>query len=454
MNQRRSRLLLTSSLLLVVLSAPLGALQSDHAVLGSDNTIFQLLRGTYGELFPDGRDAAADSAVLALDVLREDGSRERWLVPATESGDAEDSEILVYQRESNRVYLFWETLVSGIHPTLYLTSFDGTQWGELIQFVGSPFARKQGLQLVVSRASGIPPANGEQARVLTVLHVFWSEERPRTSLKRYAPIAFIDGEYAGSTRVYDLDALITDTLGSPYTPISTGIAEAVAAQRGKNSRSCVVGFLDPSTHRLQTLEIEVLSPVLVDFADKVRAELIGIGQRTDSLDHLAVLSVAMIQELGSGFHDSVLTFMSDRAAMLIKQPGNELNEEGLNDLADKVRAELIGIGSRIGPNGVVNLGDVQFLEISPADVGEEIGHLLKVTPVSSRVAPEVDGEATLWLSENGRHVLVTWEDERGIYYRESLDDEDGWSDVGTLEPGNGLDRDEIYRTLAERVRSR
>lgn len=454
MNQERSRLLLFS-LLLVVLSAPVLALPGNQLALGSDNTIFQLHKGAYGELFPGGMDVAADHVVLALDALHADGDRERWLVPATESADFEDSEVLVYQRESNRVYLFWETVINGIHPTLYLTSFDGTQWGELIPFVGSPFARKQALQLVVSRTAIASAASeGEQDGALTVLHVFWSEERPGTSIKRYAPIAIVDGEYSGSTQVYDLSALIADVGGSPDTLIAPGITEAIAAQTGRNSQSCVVGFLDSSSHRLQTLEIEVLAPVLVDFADKVRAELIGIGMRVDTLEQVAVLSAATIREQGAGFHDSVLAYMSERAAALIKQPGNELGEAGLNELADKVRAELIGIGSRIGPNGVADFGDVQFLELSPGVGGDELGHLLKVTPVSSREAPQVDGEASMWLSESGRHVLVTWEDDHGIYYRETLDDDAGWSEVGTIALDNGLGREEIYRTLAERVRSR
>ena len=43
--------------------------------LGRDGQLISLLSGTYGELFPDGTDAHADVAVLALQRTLADGQR-------------------------------------------------------------------------------------------------------------------------------------------------------------------------------------------------------------------------------------------------------------------------------------------------------------------------------------------------------------------------------------------
>lgn len=433
------------------LALPALASHDSHLALGSENTVFELRKGTYGELFPDGTEVAGSNVVLALDVVSSDGSRQRWLVPATGSADSENSELLVYQHESDRVYLFWEAVISGIHPTLFLVSFDGAEWGELIQFMGSPFARKQSLQLVISHDSGpVRSADEQGSQDLTVLHVFWAEERPgTTSVKRYAPIFIVDGEYLGSTPVYDLDDFFTD---SPATgpPVSPDIADAIRAQAGKSTNSYVIGFLGSSTHRLNTLKVELLPEALIDFARKVRAEIIGIGAKAVTPPELAQEIEERIWALGLQFHRSVLAHIVERTRQSVDAAQVQLSEEGLTSLADKVRAEIIGIGAKIGPNGLLDDQDFKILEIVPP-AGE--ARLIKVTPVSSREAPEVGSEAKLWLSESGRHVLVTWEDQERIYFRKSLD-EGGWSETGSIDVGGGLDRGQIYRTLSDRIRTR
>jgi hypothetical protein len=444
-------LILTLALALGLSAAQAGA---DQIVIGKDDTISELVSGTYGELFPEGTEARRENPVLALDIVSADGSRERLLVPSTESADIESSGVLVYERAADRVYVFWETVINGIHPALYLTSFDGGQWGQLIDFVGAPFARKKSLELVVSRSSGVSLVD-EQRQILTLLHVFWAEERPATSEKRYAPILLINGEYSGSTPVYNLGELAAPGFADDGTPVSAGIADALQAQVGTNSRTSVVGFLDAATHRLSTLEIKLLQPTVTILGDKIRAEIIGLGSRVEIPGDVAPVVSALLQEMGGGFHRSVLLYMIEQINGLIAaEEVKSMTTGDLELLADKIRAEIIGLGSRIGAGGLAEGEGFELVELLPSADGAAPGYLVKVTPVSSRVAPEVGGEATMWLSESGRHVLVTWEDERAIYYRESLDDEDGWSEVGILELGNGLGRDDIYRTLAERVRTR
>ncbi len=450
-----SKPLLRLLTLALALGLPASALAAgnDQIVIGLDNTVSELLSGTYGELFPDDPGSFATNPVLALDVVSADGRRARWLVPSTETADSESYQLLVYERTSNRVYVFWETVINGIHPALYLTSFDGERWGQLIEFVGAPFARKKSLELVISRSSGVSMVDGEP-EMLTVLHVFWAEERPGISEKRYAPIVLVNGEYAGSTPVYELGNLAAVEGESGGFPASEGILDGIQAQVGADSRSCVVGFLDPSTQLVKTLEIELLPPIVTSLADKIRAEIIGLGWKVTSLDDVAEAVRTKLLEFGAGLHSSVLTYMIDRVDGVIRnEEPQPLNDDSLGFLGDKIRAEIIGLGARIGPGGLAEQDGVRLVELSSSTDGATPARMLKVTPASSRQAPQVDGDASMWLSDSGQHVLVTWEDEHRIYYRESLDESDGWSEVGAIELGNGLDREDIYRTLAERARS-
>ena len=438
-------------LLGLALTSSAWADQDGKVVLGEGNTVYQLRNGVYGDLFPDGAAAAAENPVLALDVARAEGTRQRWLVPGTESPESEGSEILVYEAESDQIYVFWQSVVNGIHPTLYFVSFDGAQWDGLIELGGSPFALKESLQVVISRASRSASSTDSGFGALTVLHVFWSEERPGISAKRYAPIFISDEGYLGWTPVYDVTNLITSGAGSPGTEISPGIADAVRAQVGSNRRSCVLGFLDPSTHQLRTYEIELIAPELADFADKIRAEIILVGLFARSHTELASTIAERAIEWGTDFHEAALVYLVEVVRSKVETAEEELTEEGLALLGDKIRAEIILVGMKIGRGGLTESADPQILEISsPGDDGP--GQLLKVSSVSDREAPEVGGEAQLWLSESGRDVLVTWEEGERIYYRESVGD--GWSEPAFLEVSAELGRGRIYETLAERVRNR
>lgn len=440
---------------ILVLAGPAFGADSGKLVLGSDNQVFKLEKGTYGELFAESEMVDGANPVLALDVLAPDGSRERLLVPGTETIDAESSEFLIFERESNQAFLLWETLANGIHPLLHLTSFDGSNWGEQIEIISSPFSSKGSPQLAVSRLAATDTAAELAAsEALTVLHLVWWEERPgSSSAKRYAPIFLVNGDYLGWTPILDLGALSTSDSATADTPVSPGIVDAVRVQIGMNSHSCVIGFLDPATHRLVTLEIVLLHQALGGFADILRGELIPLGSRNRSLSEVTDEIVARILELGAGsFHEATLTYIANQVRQLIGSADEEVSEDELARIADRVAAEIVTVGAEIEEGGLADREDSQVLQIASPWDDAAPRHLLKVSRVSDRAAPEVDGPATLWLSESGRHVLVSWESEEGIFYTESL--AEGWSETSFLEPSPELGREQIYRTLAERVRNR
>ncbi len=422
------------------------AAQDTELVLGSDGTVFRLHEGTYGKLFPEGTAAEADNPVLALDILRADGVVERRLVPGTASADPDSSSSVVFERNLG-VYVLWETLFNGLHPQLHLTSFDGAEWSEVIEIANGPFSHKGSPQLVVTR---------ERSRYLdiaahrTVLHVTWWEETADAVLKRYAPIFIEGGSYIGWSPVIDLAGFVAEN-GEELLPDVAGLESALSLQPGKNDRTVVVGFLNPRTHSLSTVEIEVLPAALGRIADGARAHIVILGNAVRSHGELAQGVGEKMIELGGDFHQATLSYMVNEVVSAVAVAPEELTSGGIESIADKARAHIVILGSQFGPDGLVNLGQPQILEIGQAPGGGGPYHYIKVSVVSDRLAPEVGGPAELFLSESGQSLIVSWEDEGRIHYLEST--EEGWSELSMIDLTEDLDRETAYRMLAERVRA-
>ncbi len=430
------------------LPLPLEAAEDRHMVLGPDGTVFRLHEGLYGDLFPEGLEVRPNHPVLALDILRAEGSRERLLVPGTVSVDRDRSSSIVFEKNLG-VYVLWETLFNDLHPLLNLTSFDGAEWSEVIEIANGPFAVKGSPELVVTREQGrVEQGRGEQDR--TILHVTWWQKSGGVVLKRYTPIFIVDGSYNGWSPVVDLASYLPAGGDAISLPEVSGLDEALSLRSGRNDHTVVAGFLNPSTHRLSTVEMEVLPQVLGNMADDARAHIIILGSTVPSLEELGQrVENRMLVEYGSYFHHAILAYMAAQVRSGIESSLQELSEDGISIVADDARAHIIILGSEIGPDGLANLGEPQILEIGQSASGGEPYQYLKVSPISDRVAPEVGGPAELLLSESGLNLIVTWEDGRRIYYRESV--AEGWSEPSFIELTEDLDRETVYRMLAERV---
>jgi hypothetical protein len=79
--------------------------------------------------------------------------------------------------------------------------------------------------------------------------------------------------------------------------------------------------------------------------------------------------------------------------------------------------------------------------------------LIKVSTRSEHPAPPVgDGPVRLHMSGNGDEVVVTWEADGLLIYRESKNG--GWSPPRALMIDESLEIDEAHQLLSNRVRSR
>jgi hypothetical protein len=441
--------------LLLAAAAPAVAESSDPTVLGRDGAVWRLLSGSYGELFPEGAEADPRRAALALEVSRAGDEAERWLVPGSVGRDVDAVRNLVLEERTQLVYVLWEGLLNGVHPMLYLTSFDGSAFSEVIEISGSPFSSKGSPQLVVTRESS-PLAGSDKAGNAgerTILHLVWWEELAGTSRKLYSPIILEQGMYLGDAPVFDLGGLVPEGGDKGWEPVTGGIGNALVARPGKDSRTLVVGFLDPESHHLVTLRLRVLPRELGELAEGAAAAAIELGAEAASREELADQLHAAVLELGAAFHEASRLYMADRAELLVASAEEESTPDGLSILAEKLRAEVIIIGIRIGANGLDSPDDTQVVSIGPEGEAGNHGHLLGVSVVGDRPAPEVDGPASLFLSESGYHALVVWEGEGDrLYYRESTPE--GWTEAAFLQLGPELDRETAYGILADRIGER
>ncbi|MEM7356975.1 MAG: hypothetical protein AAF657_39540, partial [Acidobacteriota bacterium] len=164
---------------------------------------------------------------------------------------------------------------------------------------------------------------------------------------------------------------------------------------------------------------------------------------------LAVSAADQVMELGSSFYSAALAHMANQVQDLVENSTTELTESGVASIADKVRAQLIIFGTRFGNGGLAEADESQIIEVGHPASSEGPYQYVKVTPISDRVAPEIGGTAELFISRSGQSVIVAWEDEKAVYYRESQ--EEGWSEVSAIELNEQLDRDSVRAMLEDYV---
>ena len=420
--------------------------------LGHEGTVFRLYQGLYGELFPEGAEAEPDSPVLALDVRYSGGLSERLLVPGTETDDQDSSASMVFEDTTGVVYLAWETLFNGQHPLLQLTSFDGVEWSETIEVTGNVFAGKGVPELVVRRETDRVTVDGVEVRKSrTTLHMSWWEEATEAiSRKLHALIILDDGQYIGWTPILDLGNYLLEDEG--FAPAEVpGLENALRLQPGRDHRRVVVGFVNPQTHRLITLEIEALSQVISTIADQIRAQIVVIGLQADTPAELAEMARDEVLAQGTAFHESARQYLADQVAATVEQSEVEFSPAGIESIADQIRAQIVVIGLRIGNGGLFDPVGSEIIAVAKSATAGEPEHYYQVTVASDRPAPEVGAPAELMLSDSGRNVIVTWDQEGYVFYLESLGD--GWSEPSSIELSEDLDREAVYRMLSERVRA-
>lgn len=459
--RRIERLLPLFAIWALACCSPLWASPQQNAVLGADGEVYIAKAGTYGELFPGGREEIdAATPVLALEVTHPDGSLERLLVEGTDTPDQEHLPFLLYEESSRTVFLLWETQRNSIHPILILSGYDGS-WIDPVEIIGDPFAPKASPQFAITHETvQVAGTDGAPAtRHQTVLHIVWGEELANDSIEAYyAPVIFDDGVRVEHGRVFKLSDF--DQGADASTDFSPGIRQALAIGRGRDERTVVVAFPSQRSKRLVTLEIDVLPAQLGRLADEARMHIVDLGAKHSwpaGYKKVADLARMHIVDLGAkGFQAEVVQAMAQQVSdLILKNQGADKIEV----IADRARMHIVDLGAKLSDRGLrtgASASTVQIQEISEEGSSKATPstppalQLLNFRLGSSWPAPAVDStDVRLFPARSGSALLIAWPDNGKIQYQETQ--EGGWSRVKEMALTPALDLNRAYHILEDRM---
>jgi len=461
----RNTLLLALAATLALAGAALAA--DRQAALGDAGEVYLVQTGNYGDLFPGATATPAGNAVLALDVVRPGQPAQRLLVPGTDGIDVESSPFELYEPSSGTLFLVWQAQINSISPVLYLTSYKDGAWSPALRITGNPFALKSAPQFAITHDTyDVLAADGTYTTLpRTILHLIWWEEAANGgSNVQYAPILLVDGNYVGTNQVFSLNSFLTGiTPGNNLTGVAPDLFRAPHIQAGANARTVLVGFADPVTQRLVTMEISTLPGELVSLTDKMRAHIIESGARflPGNLNGLGADVHDWILGSGARLHPGVLSYLAEKARAHIIESGIKSPGQ-LTPLAADARAHIIESGATMVGDRIDNVTaksdssafTPMIAEIPTTETdGAGPAHLFQVNVDSLRPLPRT-GTApnAIYVSQDGSDAVVSWDMPGEVRYRESTDQ--GWGPIKVLSLSSGLDLNRAHSILDQRVRDR
>jgi hypothetical protein len=442
--------------LLALLAAPIQAAAPWAAVFGDAGQLYEVLGGSYGELFPNGSAAAAEHPVLALRVTAADGAQELHLVPGT--GGPEDDRDPTVVHDAGQLFVLWAKGVDEHASELDLVSFGGGGFGNVIEVSGDPRQLKGTPRLAITRD---PYTDEAMAVNRTIVHLLWWEDQPAGVEVFYTPIVLLDGEYLGWNPVVALDAF--DLNADATTVIrDSALYRAANIERGTDGRSVVVALPQQPTGRLLTLRMRVLPRTLVTVADSARSHIVGIG-RGGPGSILKIADAARSHIVGIGrMHQGVLDYVADRVYATVLSYGASYTASSAVEIADLAWQMTLVSGASILGNGLHS----DELPCSFLFLGEAPSHIVgaphqvEVCLTSDRPVPETDEAAqhTIYVSESGESVLVAWEGDSAVEgepaealrYRESAGA--GWSDTVTVSTSGPVTKEQALALLRQQIR--
>ncbi len=458
-----------SSLLVLLLAGALAVpafAQDGTAALGAAGEVYLPKVGAYKDLFPKAASATPPgNTVLAVDLIQPGGAPQRLLVPYTTGADVESSPAVLFEDDSDTLFVLWASQINSLSSVLMLASFDGTSWGPPIQITGNPFSSKTSPQLAITRDSfAVTGSDGNTAtRHRTIAHVVWEEQTASGNADVfYTPVILEEGTYLGWAPVYNLNDMVGRTpSGSSFAPPDV-LVQSPVLQNGRDARTLLVGFASAETRALSAVEIDVLPEELSLLAEGCRAHIIELGQTLypNHLQALADNANADIIANGSAFHMDIVHYIAGQIHdLVLANRGTDPTD--LTALSADARAHIIELGSRLSGRGLRDRNSdaatkalsESIVSVDPTTDPTAPSHLIHFRVASNRPAPQMGSTGTqLFLSETGDDALVAWTDTGKILYRLSQDA--GWSDPRQIKLTDALDAAHAYSILKQKVRNR
>lgn len=460
MNMKTSSLL-ALALLGSTLAAPVVA-QDGTAAIGAAGEVYLSKVGAYKDLFPKDHATAANNTVLAVDLLQPGAAPQRLLVPYTTGADIETSPAVLFEDDSNTLFVVWASQGNSLSSVLMLASFDGTNWGPPIQITGNPFSSKTSPQLAISRDSfAVTDSSGNSTtRHRTIVHVVWEEQGTGGNADTlYTPVILEEGTYLGWAPVYNLNDMVGRTpSGSNFAP-SDLLVQSPVLQRGRDARTLLVGFASAETRRLSTVEIDILPEELSVLAAGARANIIELGRDLypNYLQVFADKSYSNIVATGTAFHDDVVHYIATRVHDLILA-NRGTSSTDLAALSEDARANIIELGSRLSGRGLRDSASLDkalvesIVSVTSQDPNVP-SNLIHFRVASNRPTPQMGSNSTqLFLSETGDDAIIAWTDSGKVLYLQSQGT--GWSSQKQINLTSSLDAPHAFDILKQRARSR
>jgi hypothetical protein len=446
------------------LAAPLLA-QDGTAALGAAGEVYIPKAGAYKDLFPKGHDTAPGNTVMAVDLILPGAAPERLLVPYTTGADIESSPAVLFEDDSNTLFLLWASQVNPLSSVLLLASFDGTNWAQPIQITGNPFSSKISPQLAITRDSySVTDSSGDTSiRHRTIIHVVWEEQTASGNADvLYTPVILEEGSYLGWAPVYNLNDMVGRTAsGSSFTP-PDALVQSPALLSGRDSRTLVVGFASAETRSLSAVEINVLPEEISLLAADCRTHIVDLGRTLypNSLQALADNAKADIISGGSAFHNDIVNYMAGQIHDLVLA-NRGTSPADLTSLSEDARTHIVDLGVGLSGRGLRDQGaQAKSLSLVESTVSVDStqdptapSHLIHFRVASSRPAPQIGSTGTqLFLSETGDDTIVAWTGPTSIFFLQSQGN--GWSDQKQINLTGSLDAPHAFDILKQRARSR
>jgi hypothetical protein len=457
---RAGRRILGGGLLLLALggaSASAAVLGDAEArALGPRGEVYQLRTGSLGKLAPGTGAADAGHAALALETLRSD-EIVRQVVPGTEDADVESEATLLYEPESDTLYLAWVTRFNILHSRITVLWLRDGAWSQPIELTGSAFSEKSTPRIAfTSETLREQDASGawiEHTR--SIVHTLWTEITGYGERVVYAPVVFEDGVPAGDISEITLDPreLVTDAEHGSIEDMPL----APTLRQGPSGRGLLATLGD--TELFSVLSLEPVPLELTRLGDGVRASIVPIGRSAcgapDGLTRIAAAARDSVLAGAGAFHASVLQHVAGAVTRRIESSGCA---GGVEALANAVYEDVLEAGSD-ALNGRVRVGGAVRASIvpigrSPFSGGSGFDHRMRIGRASSHPAPpRAAGRPHVLAAANGQRVVIAWESEAGLAFSESAADSD-WSELNVLRIDEHLDLAAALELLERRAGGR
>jgi len=440
------------------------------AALSPSGEIYLAKSGLCRDLLPTCPGGTADHTVLVVDLVRPGQAGEPILVPGTEGTEIEGSPALIFEDASNSLVVVWESKLEPSLSRLNLSWLADGVWSEIIEVSGNIAPLKGTPQVAITRdafeLTQASETSGEAApeqalserHVRTILHVTWWEEGAEAEAVYYTPIILEDGAYVGNNPVFNLVERAPPAEGG--TPAGASLPassnQSPRIEPGPDESSVVVGFIHPTSGRFLSFDIHVLPSELGVLADSLYEELSTTSPTGNAAEVAGLADRARGHMIEVGrrlyLHPVFLDFLAGEIAELITTSPHGGPPQ---DLADRARGHMIEVGARLFGRGgrstdlASEVGEI--LETGSPSKAFGKSHALWLRLVADRPAPEAgDGPTWIFLSEDGRKALVSWEEKGALLYRESTPE--AWTEVHRIELEGLIDAARAEQILRQRVR--